>query len=123
MGDDSPAGGRARVEFRQHRSDVFIGQAVESVALNATVGDGGRQRKCLGDRRLCPMERGVEAGDLRQTRTQPGQRADRSEIVRLMQARERHQLVELRKYGVIHEYRCRELVGTVHHAMAGGDDA
>ena len=72
---------------RQLPGDVFVGQAVEAVAADAVLGhragDGIKLRKA----RLGSMERGVEAGDLRQSGNGRGHRLDRREIVRLVQRR------------------------------------
>ena len=69
---------------------------MEAVAAHARVVELLRQREHLRERRVGAVERGVEAGDLRQLRRALQQRADRREVVRLVQRRERHELLELR---------------------------
>ena len=49
----------------QDAGDVFVGESVESIALDAFRRQGARDRERLGDRRVGAMESGVEAGDLR----------------------------------------------------------
>ena len=87
---------RALVEPRQHRGDVLVGEAVEAVAAHARIGELLRQREHLRERRVRPVDRGVEARDLRQLRRALEHRADRRQVVRLVQRRERHELLELR---------------------------
>ena len=50
------------------------------------------------ERAVAAMERGVEAGDLRQSRPIAQQRPDRRQIVRLMQRRQRHVALEPRQH-------------------------
>ena len=76
--------------------DVLVRQAVEAVAPHAALGDRRGQRERLRDRGLVAMERGVEAGDLRQLRRALEQRPDRRQVVRLVQRRERHVFLERR---------------------------
>ena len=47
---------------------IFVGQAVESVAAHALRVEPLRDRIMIGDRAVAAVERGVEAGDLRQVR-------------------------------------------------------
>ena len=88
-----PDGG-LRIELRQHAGDVLVGQAMKAVAPHAALGDRGRQREGLRHLGLRAMERGVEAGHLRQLRAQLRDDLDRLEVVRLMQRRQRAQLLE-----------------------------
>jgi hypothetical protein len=61
---DGPARRRLRVVVGQHARDVFVRDAVESVAQHAAFRDRLWKCKPLGDRRLVAMERGIEARDL-----------------------------------------------------------
>ena len=81
--DDTTIRMRAQV-LRQSAGDVFVRQAMETVALDAAGGEFAWQRKVLRERVLGTMKRGVEARDLRQSRMQCHQRADRRQVVRLM---------------------------------------
>ena len=66
----------ARASYRRKRlRDVLVGKAVEAVAQHAALGDRARQRECLRHRGLVAMERGVEAGDLRQLRDRASSRS------------------------------------------------
>ena len=69
MGDhDAPFGVRCADRIGQDAGNIFVGQAVESVAPNAVVGETARQREGGSDLRLGVVKGGVEAGDLRQRR-------------------------------------------------------
>ena len=87
----APLRGR-RVELRQHRGDVLVGQAVEAVAAHAGVVQLPGQREHLRQLGLRAVERGVEAGHLRQLRLALEQQPDRRQVVRLVQRRERNEL-------------------------------
>src|SRR5207253_2818893 len=96
--DDHPAVRPFAEMAGEDGGDIFIGQPVKAVALDALLGEPARQRERRRDVRLGRVERGVEAGDLRDLRVQPRERADRLEIVGLMQRRERNQLLEIAQY-------------------------
>ena len=68
---------------------------MEAVAPHARLAYRARQGEQLRDLRLVAVERGVEAGDLRQVRQPPAHDADRLEVVRLVKRRERHERFEL----------------------------
>ena len=65
--DDAPARDRRR-DFGQASSDVFIRQAVETVAPHALGVEVLRQRVVIGNRAVTAMKGGVETRDLRQVR-------------------------------------------------------
>ena len=67
---------------------------------------------------LVRMKRGIEAGDLRQLRPALEQQADRREVVRLMQRRERHELFEHGDDIGVEPHRLRILHAAVHHPVA-----
>src|SRR4029450_1819118 len=81
------------------------------------------EREDLGYWRLRPMERGVEAGDLGQSRKLLGDRPDGREVVRLVQRRQRLELTQLLQHAIAYAYGARIKQASVHDAMAGGDDA
>ena len=81
-------------KLRQNRGDVLVGQAVEAVAADALRVQLRGQREHLRDLRVAAVERGVEAGHLRQLRRALQQQADRRQVVRLMQRRERNELLQ-----------------------------
>ena len=68
----------------QDLGDIFIGEAVKAVAADALIRERPRYGEGRGGPRLRVMEGGVEAGDLRQTRMQPGERRNGGEMMRLM---------------------------------------
>ena len=115
------ARGRALVELRQHRGDVLVRQAVEAVAPHAGFVQLRGQREALRDVGIGAVERGIEAGDLRQLRRALEQAPDRREVVRLMQRRERNQLLERRHHVRIDAHRLREVEPAVHDAMSDAD--
>src|SRR4029434_330990 len=81
----------------QHGGDVFVGQAVEPVALHASATDLARQRHDLRDLGLSAMETRIETGDLRHARETLGHRIDRTQVVRLMEWGERDQGPQVRE--------------------------
>jgi hypothetical protein len=64
---------------------------MEPVALHARVVQFRRNGESLRDRRVGAVERGVEAGNLGQVGRALEQHPDRSEVVRLVQRRERNE--------------------------------
>ena len=91
---------------------------MEAVAAHARIvqlGGNGESPRHVGVRR---MERGIEAGHLRQVGPAPEEHPDRREIVRLMQRRERHELLELRHDRGVHPHRRRVLGAAVDDPMA-----
>ena len=60
--------GDVRRDLAQPLGDILVGQAVKAVAAHAFVVEPLGDRVVVGDRAVAAMERGVEAGDLRQIR-------------------------------------------------------
>ena len=87
--------GRAAIHRRQHRSDVFVGQAVKAVAAHAFFDEATRQGEGFRNFWLRPVKRGVEARNLRHNRRHLSHRFDRGHIVRLVQRRQRDQRFQL----------------------------
>ena len=121
MRHDGAAGGGAHIDRGQQVRDVFIRQAVKAVAAQAGLGQAPGQCKCLSQRRLPGMECGIEAGHLGQFGRARRDRPDSSEIVRLVQRRERHQARERIEHRGVHPHRRGKLNPPVDHAMAGGE--
>jgi len=90
---------------------------MEAIANHTAVGDRSRQRERLRDRRLCPVERRIEARDLRQVGHPREQRLDRREIVRLVQRRERHVLLQCRDATRVDAHRFHVLAAAMHDAV------
>ena len=95
MRDDHPPVGDLRGALRQHRGDVFVGQAVKPVAPHPLLVQRVGQRERLLDLRRGAVKRRVEARDLRQFRVHRQRHADRRQIVRLVQRRQWHQRFQL----------------------------
>ena len=91
---------------------------MEAVAPHAARGDLGGQRESLRHLGLRTMEGGVEAGHLRQVRTQLRNDVDGLEVVRLVQRRERVQLLERRDHLRGDQHGLRELHAAVHDPVA-----
>ena len=106
---------------RQHRGDVLVRQPVEAVAPHAAVSDRRRQRERLRQGRRGLVERRVEARDLDQIGTSFGDRANRQQVVRLVQGREGHELGERVERGRVDAHRRRVDAAAVHHAVTHGD--
>jgi hypothetical protein len=121
--DDHTPGRGGGIQLRQGARNVFVGQAVEAVAAHAALGDGRRQRERLRQLGLRAVERGVEAGDLRHLRQAPGDQPDRREVMRLVQWRERHELLQLLHHPGVEPDGLRVRHAAVHHAMAHGGEA
>ena len=94
MGDDHPAVRTRAKMIRQDAGDVVVGQAVESVADDAFVGQSARQGEQFGQPVLAAVKAGVETGDLLQSGLPFRDSADRGKIVRLVQRRKRGQRIK-----------------------------
>jgi hypothetical protein len=112
-----PRGGRV-VELRQHRGDVLVGQAVEAIAAHALVVQFHRQCEHLRQFGLRAVEGGVEAGHLRHARLAFEHQPDRHQVVRLVQRRQRDELLQVRQHFAVHAHRRRVLHANMHDAMA-----
>ena len=84
MCEDDPLVSKVRRELLEARRKELIREAMKSVAANALLGEAPRQGERLGESGLGAMEGSIEAGDLRDFRCGLKDRADRSEVVRLM---------------------------------------
>ena len=107
---------------RQHRGDVFVRNPMEPITPHAFVGPPPGQREQLRQRRLVAMERGIEAGVLRQSGRCRRHRTDRRQRVRLMQRRQRHELFQLLEHRGVDAHRGCEIHAAMHHAMADRGD-
>ena len=95
MRHDDATLGNFRRPLGQYRRDVFVGQAVKTIAPYALLKKRIGQSKCLIDLRRGAVKCGIEARHLRQFRIECYRHLDRREIVRLVQGRQRHQCLQL----------------------------
>ena len=67
------------------------------------------------------VEGRIEAGHLHESRISLGQRLHRSQVVRLVQGRERNEALEDAQHGIVHDHRRGVLRSAVGDAVADGD--
>ena len=79
------------------------------------------ERVEIGELRVGAVEGRVEAGDLRQPRLRLAQRADRGEVVRLVQRGEGDQPLERGEHRLVDQHRPGVLRAAVDHAVADGE--
>lgn len=80
--------------------------------------EASRQTEALHNSRLAMVERGIKAGDLRQTRPGRGDHLDGCQVVRLMQRRQWLQTLEPRENVRLHPHRRTELGAPVHDPVS-----
>lgn len=104
----------------QPAGNVFIGEAMESVAAYALRIELLGDCKAVGHLGVSPVKRGIEAGNLGQVRKPMQDRPDRRKIVGLMQWGQRYKAFKLIEHSIGHD--CWRRVGwsTVHDAMPDG---
>ena len=105
----------------QARGDVLVGQAVEAVAAHARAVELLRDGVAVGELGVAAVEGGVEAGDLRQPGPAGADRADRRQVVRLVERGERHQRLELLQERVVDQHRGGVVRAAVHDPVADRD--
>ena len=91
---------------------------MKTIAAHALCVQLRRQREHLGNLRIAAVERSVEAGHLRQLRQTFEQQADRREIVRLVQRRQRNEFLERLQHLRVDSYGPAELEPAMHDAVA-----
>src|SRR5206468_226644 len=101
----------------------LVGEAMKTVTADAAGDEGARQCDGMRDRRLRGMKSRVEAGDLLQAGCTCKQRAHRSDVVRLMEGRQRDVALERGRDSGIDANGRVELYTTVHDAMAHREQA
>jgi hypothetical protein len=94
---------------------------VETVAADAVVVEPARQSVPVGELRMAAVKRGIEARHLREIGLSRGDRADASEIVRLMQRRQRTERLELGDRRGTDAHRRRELDAAMHHPVTDAE--
>jgi len=120
--DDRPSSGRLRVDSRQDRCDVLVGQAVEAVAPDPLLREPARQGEGPGERGNRRVKRRVEAGHLGDVREALHDVADGRQVVRLVQGRQGNELIEIVQDLPVHDDRLRVLQPPVDHPVAHGPD-
>jgi hypothetical protein len=91
----------------QDARNIFVRESVEPVPLDSARGEVTRQRIVLRDGRLRAVECSIEAGDPGEMWCDSLDRADGSEIVGLVQGRQRPELLQLVEDRGIDEHRRR----------------
>ena len=89
MRDNNAPGGDLGRHLRQTAGNELIRQAVKAVAAHALRVEALRNGLMVRQRVVPALERGIEAGNRGNVRDTSEHRADRREIVGLMQRRER----------------------------------
>ena len=117
MGDDDASTRDLRCDGSQPLGDIFVGQAVESVTPHPLGVEALRDSEMIGHGPAATMERGIETGDLRQFREARQNRADRREIVGLMQRRQRNIALKLGQHGAVDEDRLVVIRAAMNDAM------
>jgi hypothetical protein len=94
---------------------------MEAIAPQPLRREGARQGQGALHGGLLRMEGGVEAGHLRQLGVQILHMGDGRQVVRLVQRRQRAQLLQGRSRGVVHLHRLAVVRAAVHHPVPHGD--
>ena len=90
MRNDHAAFCDLRRDVAQALGNVFVGKAVKAVTSHAFLVEVLRDGIVICEGAMAAMKRRIEAGNLRQLGSAREKRADRREIVGLMQRRERN---------------------------------
>src|SRR5215813_569364 len=91
---------------------------MKAIAADALGRELARQREFAGKRRLVAMEGRVEAGDLRHLRRDGSDSPDGGDVVRLVQRRERYQLLKMGHHLLIDNDRLGIDHSAVHDAVS-----
>ena len=114
---DAPGRDR-RIARRQRAGDEFIGQAVKPIAPHALLVERVRNGEAIGDGGMAAMERGVEAGDLRQAGKPRGERLQHRQRRGVVQRRQRRDRLDPRQRGGIDQHRRGQRRAAMHDPMA-----
>src|SRR5215207_11034122 len=93
---------------------------MESVAAHAFRMEARGNRVMVCDCVVRAVEAGIEAGDLRKVRKAGKKRTDGSEIVWLVQGRQRNTALKLGEHFAVDQYRPVVLRAAVHDTMPHG---
>ncbi len=122
MRDDHPPMGDVGRDLGQALRDVFVRQSMKAVAPHPLFVQAPGNRKMIGKRVMAAMEGGIEASDLRQLGSLRQQRADRRQVVGLVQRCERDVTIETGEDFAVDQHRTRVFGTAVYDAMADGDE-
>ena len=95
---------------------------MKTVTTHAGVVQLGRDREALRDVGIRAVKRSVEASYLRQVRQHGGSGANRGQVVRLVQRRERDEFLERRQHLCIDAHRLGVVKSAVHDTVADSDE-
>ena len=101
--------------------DVFIGKTVKSVAPDPLLVQPAGYGVVVRDLVVVAMKGGVEAGDLRQRGKIGEQRADRRQIVGLMQRRKRREPLQTRDHAMVDQHGTIVIGTAMDDPMADGE--
>ena len=118
--DYHPALCNLRRDLAQTLRNILVGKAVKTITAYAFLIKTLRKRVVIRQGAMAAMKRRVEACNLRQLRTAGEKCADRGEIVRLVQRRQRNVTFELRDDGRGDPYRKAIFGASVNHAVPDG---
>ena len=121
MGDDDPFLRYVRRDLREPSRDVLVGQAVKSVAAHTLGIEMFGNGVVIGDRAVLAMKCGVEARHLRQPQPVDHDRPDGSQIMRLMQRRERDVSLKAAQHLLRHKDGLIEFRPAMHDPMPDCD--
>src|SRR5215472_4541546 len=111
MSDNDAAFGNRGIKLRQAAGNVFIRQAVKTVAPHALLIEALGDRVTVGEWTVRAMKRSIKARHLKQFRPLCQERVDRGEIVRLVEGGERTELFEPFEH-IFVDYDCSIIVRT-----------
>jgi hypothetical protein len=118
MSDNDTASCNFGRNLGQGFCNVFVGQPVKAVAAHAFVVKATGDRVVVGQSVVIAVKRGIEAGDLRKAWKIFQERADRRQVVRLMQRRQRCITLQPAHHVMVDQHR-PVVVGTaVDHPMS-----
>ena len=122
MGDHNPAVCLFRREVGEFAGDIFVGEAVEAIPLDAPVMEGARDGEAAHQRIVRAVKGSVEGGALRQVRQHAADRADEAQALRLVERREHRQRIDGRDAFPVEASRPGEVVAAMYDAMPDGRD-
>jgi hypothetical protein len=108
-------------DSRQDGSDVFVGQSMKAISLQARLTEAVRKRDQFGHDGLPAVKAGVETGNLWHSRQSFKRGFDRSQIVGLVQWRQWHQLSQLSQNLRAQSSRSAEMGSAVNDAVTDTD--